>query len=53
MLNEMKLEATKSNNIVMTEIELDEMNTLEETVTPALGGLCGLGCGGAVCGIWC
>ena len=41
------------NEIVMKEVEITETEALEETITPELGGLCGLGCGGAVCGIWC
>lgn len=39
--------------VVMNEVELDEKDIMEETMTPALGGVCGLGCGGALCGFWC
>ena len=41
------------NEIVMKEVEITETEALEETITPALGGVCGLGCGGAICGFWC
>jgi|GEM_PF-6347293 len=37
----------------MKEVDLDSLVTLEETVTPALGALCGFGCVGGVCGLWC
>lgn len=41
------------SQIVLSEVELDEKDIMEETMAPALGGFCGLGCGGAICGFWC
>lgn len=53
MLKEKCVEINLSSNIVMSEVSFEDMTTLEEAVTPALGGLCGFGCGGAICGLWC
>lgn len=40
-------------DVVLKEIQFDDQKILEETLTPALGGVCGIGCGGAACGLWC
>lgn len=42
-----------TENVVLKEIKMDDQKVLEETLTPALGGVCGIGCGGAICGFWC
>lgn len=49
----MEKEKKSTKEIVMQEIALDETEIMEEPLMPALGGLCGIGCGGAVCGLWC
>jgi len=49
-MNEKK---TDMAEFVMNEVRLDKKEVMEETLTPALGGFCGIGCGGAVCGLWC
>lgn len=44
----------KDENILeMNEVEFDGIECLEDTNIPALGGLCGIGCVGAICGLWC
>jgi hypothetical protein len=54
VLNKRELNNLTENDITdMKEINLNEIENLEETITPALGGVCGIGCGGAVCGLWC
>jgi hypothetical protein len=53
MLNLNESKKTKTTEIVLEEIKLDEINILEETNTPALGVICGYTCYGAVCGAMC
>ena len=50
------MENNKMDNnkmIMFYEVELNDIEVMEENVTPALGGLCGLGCVGTVCGVFC
>ena len=49
----MKNNENSKNELVVEEVELNDPNIMEETLTPALGGVCGLGWGGAICGFWC
>ncbi len=39
--------------IILDEVELNDVEVMEENITPALGALCGLGCVGTVCGVAC
>lgn len=43
----------QEKELMFEEVELKETEIIEDTITPAAGVLCGLGCVGTVCGIVC
>ncbi len=43
----------QEKEVMFEEVELKETEIIEDTITPAAGVLCGLGCVGTVCGIMC
>lgn len=43
----------QDQELTLVEVELKETEIIEDSVTPAAGIVCGLGCVGTLCGIMC